>query len=565
MAPRSRRCATAILMVAAPMAAQHQTTAWEAYQDGLAAQQRGDHRAAAAALRRALELRPAPSARLMTYSNSFIAYFPQVHLANSLMALGDLEGAARALEASAKSGVEPAELRQAATQRLKALQAPRKPAPVELPTPPKVEPVPIAAPAPVEGKALPEPLAQSKAPAPGPAPASPPAPPPKGAATTQVSATKPGALPETSPLRVDGSKATAPAAKSEAVPAPVTPSEAGRPGVVVAGPVSRRLSWLLGAGGVAALFGGLAFWRRRRGGPGNPDRWEQRTMALAQTDPQQVLLHLQHLPADLGPYTLEGVLGQGGFATTYAGFRRSDRLKVAVKVPHAHLLRDADAMTRFRQETALGALLDHPTIVHLVDPAPESGLPWMAMELVEGETLQDHLKRKGRLSIPETVRFAWEIAQALAHAHGKGVVHRDLKPSNVLIAKGHAKVMDFGIARLLDTPGLTGTGLFLGTPSYAAPESIMGSRAGPPADRYALGILIFELLAGHPPFQSDHPLGVMEMHRSTPLPDLAALRPEAPRQLIRLVDRLAAKSPDERPEDPEVLTILADLHRHLEG
>ncbi|MDE3245840.1 MAG: serine/threonine protein kinase, partial [Acidobacteriota bacterium] len=254
--------------------------------------------------------------------------------------------------------------------------------------------------------------------------------------------------------------------------------------------------------------------------------------------------------------------GQGSFATTYGGFRRSDGLPVAVKVPHAHMIQDADAMNRFRQETRLGALLDHPTIVCLVDPSPESGLPWMAMELVQGETLQEYMAHKGKLEIEEVLHLGAEITQALSHAHGKGVVHRDLKPANVMVSQGHAKVMDFGIARVLDTAGMTATAFFLGTPAYAAPESLKGSRVGPPADRYALGIMIFEMLVGHAPFQAEHPLAVMDMHRSTELPDLGVLRPDAPRRLVRLVERLTTKNPEERPEDPEVLTILQDLIKH---
>jgi serine/threonine-protein kinase len=272
------------------------------------------------------------------------------------------------------------------------------------------------------------------------------------------------------------------------------------------------------------------------------------------------LTALEHnLPATLGPYTLDRVLGRGSFAITYAGHRASDRLPVAVKVPHPHIFKDVEAMNRFRQEALLGALLDHPAIVRLAGPAPASGLPWMAMELVQGETLQEYLARNGRLRIPEALQLGLEIAQALAHAHGQGVVHRDLKPANVMVSQGHAKVMDFGIARVLDAIGLTATVSFLGTPAYAAPESLKGSRVGPPADRYALGLIIFEMLAGQPPFQADHPLALMEMHRTLALPDLAGLRPEAPPRLIRLVERLAAKNPEERPEDPEVLMILTAL------
>jgi serine/threonine-protein kinase len=123
-----------------------------------------------------------------------------------------------------------------------------------------------------------------------------------------------------------------------------------------------------------------------------------------------------------------------------------------------------------------------------------------------------------------------------------------------------AVVMDFGIARMLDTT-MTSSTMYLGTPLYSAPEGILGARVGPPADRYALGVILFEMLAGHPPFESDTLYRVLEAQRFDPLPDLAEIRPHTPPRLIRLVERLCAKAPEERPEDPETLAILAELNR----
>ncbi|MBL0210517.1 MAG: protein kinase [Holophagaceae bacterium] len=553
-------CVAAILF-AAPLAAQNQTTFFQAYEEGQAAQRRGDHAVAVAAFRRALELRPQSSARLLTYSNVFISYYPQVYLAESLLALGKLDEAAQALDASARSKVEPLYLREKVEKRLKELRAAKKPEPV--PKPPQTPPVAT----PAAPKDLPQ-----KSTEPGPKPIEHP---------PVEKAQQPPKQPDSSqgkPL-APAPKPIVPTPQSVAASGPLTPGsvpvQAEKPSKPAASGTDQdplteasrqlsRLTFLLSAIALIAALGGVGYWGFRwwRKNHRRSVQMNQRTMAMSQPVSAELMAKLQNLPAELGPYMLDRVLGRGSFAITYAGHRRSDDVPVAVKVPHPHMIQDPDAMVRFRQEARLGALLDHPNIVCLVDPSPESGLPWMAMELVEGETLQEYLAREGRLEIPEVLRLGAEITRALAHAHGKGVVHRDLKPANVMVTEGHAKVMDFGIARVLDTVGLTATAFFLGTPAYAAPESLKGSRVGPPADRYALGIMIFEMLVGQAPFQAEHPLAVMDMHRSSELPDLGTLRPDAPRRLVRLVERLTTKNPEERPEDPEVLTILEDMIKH---
>ena len=177
------------------------------------------------------------------------------------------------------------------------------------------------------------------------------------------------------------------------------------------------------------------------------------------------------------------------------------------------------------------------------------------MDYLRGTSLEARMAAGEPLPVAQAVAIARDIAEAISYAHAKGVVHRDLKPANVMLNEQGATVMDFGIARLMDTAMTTGT-MFLGTPLYCAPECVAGPRVGPPADRYSLGMILFEMLAGHPPFQGESVFEVFEAHRSRPLPDLAAARPELPPRLVRLVQRLCAKAPEDRPEDAETLEIL---------
>ena len=203
-------------------------------------------------------------------------------------------------------------------------------------------------------------------------------------------------------------------------------------------------------------------------------------------------------------------------------------------------------------------MLDHPRIVRIVDPGPAQGDLWLAMDFIRGHTLEACLAGKGPLAVAEAVAIATDIAEAMAYAHAKGVVHRDLKPGNVMLDGRGAVVMDFGIARMLET-NLTTSTMFIGTPLYSAPESVLGPRVGPPADRYALGVMLFEMLAGHQPFQGESTYQILEAQRFQPLPDLKDFRPHTPPRLVRLVERLCAKAPEERPEDMEVLDILREL------
>ncbi len=259
-----------------------------------------------------------------------------------------------------------------------------------------------------------------------------------------------------------------------------------------------------------------------------------------------------------GPYTTHKVLGRGGCATAYFGTHRDSGLEVAIKVPHRHIAADQEFLARFRREAALGALLEHPRIVRIVDPGPREGDPWLAMHFVRGTTLESFLRTHPSLPVPQVIHIAADVAEAIAYAHTKGVVHRDLKPANIMIGEAGAVVMDFGIARVLDTT-MTATTMFIGTPTYSAPESIVNPRVGPPADRYALGIILFEMLAGRPPFGGDTTFQILDAQRNQPLPDLSTLRPDTPPRLLRLVQRLCAKQPEDRPEDGETQTILAQL------
>lgn len=230
---------------------------------------------------------------------------------------------------------------------------------------------------------------------------------------------------------------------------------------------------------------------------------------------------------------------------------------MALKVPHRHLVQDAQFRARFRREAALGARLRHPRIVPILTPDPAEDDLWLAMAFIKGVTLDAFLAAQGPLPVPWAVRIGLDAAGALAHAHAQGVVHRDLKPANLMLNAEGAWVMDFGVARDLDA-ALTTTTMFIGTPGYAAPEALLDAQVGPAADRYALGLLLFEMLAGRPPFEASG-FRLLEAHRTQAFPDLAALRPEVPEALCGLVARLGGKDPEARPSDAEVLACLEAL------
>jgi serine/threonine-protein kinase len=264
-------------------------------------------------------------------------------------------------------------------------------------------------------------------------------------------------------------------------------------------------------------------------------------------------------PQQLGPYRIERLLGRGGFASTYLARHTATKAPVALKLLHPYRQDDPELLRRFRQEARLGTLLDHPNLVRMLDPGPETGAPWLAMEFISGRRLDQKLREDGPPPLPEVLRLARQIAGAMAHAHGLGIVHRDLKPGNIILDGDQAKVMDFGISRIVDAGTLTTTYAFLGTPKYAAPEAQMKASVGPAADRYALGIILFELLAGHAPFDGETPFEILHQHQHQPLPDLAALRPDLPPELADLVGRLGRKDPDQRPGDEEVIRVLEAL------
>ena len=234
-------------------------------------------------------------------------------------------------------------------------------------------------------------------------------------------------------------------------------------------------------------------------------------------------------------------------------------MPVALKLLHPYRHDDPEFLRRFRQEAKLGTMLNHPNLVRMLDPGPETGPPWLAMEYISGRRLDQKLREDGPPSLPEVIRIALQIAGAMAHAHSLGIVHRDLKPGNVIFDGNQAKVMDFGISRIVDSITLTTTYAFLGTPRYAAPEAQLKVQVGPAADRYAFGIILFEMLAGHAPFDGETPFEILDQHQRTPLPDPSALRPDIPAGLVDLIERLCRKNPDQRPGDEEVIHTLEQI------
>lgn len=255
-----------------------------------------------------------------------------------------------------------------------------------------------------------------------------------------------------------------------------------------------------------------------------------------------------------GEYRLLDQLGKGGMASVFRAERRGE--VVALKRPLPSLLEDPEFLERFLREAEIGRTLHHPNIIRIFERGDVDGVPYFTMELVEGETLQAHVRREGALPPRHAASVVSQVAEALDYAHLKGVVHRDLKPSNIMIADGGTvKVMDYGIARARRFEGLTVTGAFLGTPDYVAPETAEGRSTDARSDLYALGVIFYEILTGRRPFVGDTPFATLRKHCTEPPTPPSLILPGTPRALEAIILRLLRKDPGDRYPGAEELLI----------
>ena len=256
-----------------------------------------------------------------------------------------------------------------------------------------------------------------------------------------------------------------------------------------------------------------------------------------------------------GRYLVEEAIGSGGMSTVYRARHTMVDRPVAVKIMSGSLAKDAGPRERFRREAKNAAALAHPNIIEIYDygQTEDEAALFLVMELLQGAPLSQ-LIEQGTVPPPTVALLGLQIAQGLARAHDFDVIHRDLKPENVFVSdtgRGRVtvKLLDFGIARSMHDSRLTNQGELFGTPQYMAPERITSIDAGPSADLYALGVILFEMLTGQLPFHAEQLTGYFIHHLQTPPPRPSDLVPQCPRRMEELILALMAKSPEERPVD----------------
>ena len=256
-----------------------------------------------------------------------------------------------------------------------------------------------------------------------------------------------------------------------------------------------------------------------------------------------------------GRFRIEREIGTGGMGTVYLATHLGLERPVAVKIIKREFAGDADVADRFLREARTMAKLRHTHAAMIFDAGNlPDGRHFIVMEFVEGETLSQALAREGKFSATRAVQIATQICDVLEEAHRLGIVHRDLKPSNILLGKRGVCVLDFGVAKVLAssaestaTYASTGSGQLIGTPRYMSPEQCLGQRVGARSDLYSLGVLLYEMLAGRPPFVDPLQSALLIKQATAPAPPLPRLCPDVGRPLALAVHTFLAKRPDDRP------------------
>jgi serine/threonine-protein kinase len=262
-------------------------------------------------------------------------------------------------------------------------------------------------------------------------------------------------------------------------------------------------------------------------------------------------LKLEHVSAALaGRFEVERLLGRGGMSFVYAGRDPTSGAQVAIKV-----LPPEYAVTilaeRFHREIAYLAKLHHPNILPLITSGEAEGLLYYAMPFADGGTLEERLERERRLDVQDALRITHLVAQGIDYAHGHNVLHRDIKPGNVIFGNGSVMVSDFGVARALvrsSEERISSSGIVVGTPRYMSPEQAAGKgEIDRRSDIYALACVVYEMLAGEPPFTGSNPQAVFARQIAQAPPSLRVVRPEVPEHLEVALLRALSKSPQDRP------------------
>ena len=260
----------------------------------------------------------------------------------------------------------------------------------------------------------------------------------------------------------------------------------------------------------------------------------------------------------LDRYELREPIGSGGMSAVYRAYDPVLEREIAVKILPPELARDGTLRHRFHEEARALGRVDHPNLVKVYAVGQEGPVSFYAMELVKGLPLSRVIAAKGPFTPHETLAVFCQFLDGLGAIHHAGIIHRDIKPSNIMLdTAGRVVLMDFGLARRAERQTFTAAGSVLGTPEYMAPEQARGQRADPRSDLYSAGIVLYEMLAGQPPFKGPDSISVMRQHVEAPVPPLGEIAERVPLELQRVVGKLLAKRPDAR--YPHVEAVAAEL------
>jgi serine/threonine-protein kinase len=256
-------------------------------------------------------------------------------------------------------------------------------------------------------------------------------------------------------------------------------------------------------------------------------------------------------PGDtVGPYTIESRLGEGGMGLVYRA-RGPGGLEVALKLVRGKLAADHVFRKRFDREVGAARRVKHPHVVPVMDTGEHEGVPYMAQEFIRGENLQERIDREGQLELEGAVTICLQVARGLGALHAEQLVHRDLKPANILLEEGgHVFISDFGLVKARDASALTEPGQAVGSMDYMAPEQIRGEEVSGLTDVYALGCVMYECLAGQPPFADREGMQVLWAHLRDEPKDPAARRDDLSQDVSWAIMRALEKDPERRPPSP---------------